>query len=349
VNEQEQQLPTQARAALEDCFARIRLARATELAQSKRFLEAEAVLIQNGELPPKPRELDLLARIAVHKGQFAQARRLWQAVLEKEPTDEPAKTALAKLNSPWIALWFIRRFALLAGIAALLSLSAVGLLALFYGFLLAEPPAQMATVARPPKSPEQIHTLAANPSTMPQSLEALEKQQRDTQQLLEQARNENQALKEAYARAAQTATNSPIAPQRSLSLNFQIKGISLIPQQDAWILRFDTGLFDRDDHFKIGSKALLKSIGKAIVQTQEKLRVEVVGFAENEPPTWPWSKPKDEAALGLVRAERVKHFLDGLGIFSPNALKAISGSASERPFQSENRNNRTVVLRIYQE
>jgi hypothetical protein len=50
VNEQDQQLPPQARAALDDCFARIRLARATELAQSKRFAEAEAVLSPNGEL-----------------------------------------------------------------------------------------------------------------------------------------------------------------------------------------------------------------------------------------------------------------------------------------------------------
>jgi len=87
VNEQEQQLPTQARTALEKCFAQIRLARATELAQSKRFLEAEAVLMLNGELPDNPRELDLLARMAAQQEQFGKARRLWEAALHASPAD----------------------------------------------------------------------------------------------------------------------------------------------------------------------------------------------------------------------------------------------------------------------
>jgi len=87
VNEQEQQLPTQARTALEKCFARIRLARATELAQSKRFAEAEAVLSPNGELTDNPSELDLLARIAAQQEQFGKARRLWEAALHASPAD----------------------------------------------------------------------------------------------------------------------------------------------------------------------------------------------------------------------------------------------------------------------
>jgi len=81
-------LPPEARTALEKCFAQIRLARATELAQSKRFLEAEAVLLPNGELPDDPRELDLLARIAAQQEQFSKARRLWEAALQKLPADE---------------------------------------------------------------------------------------------------------------------------------------------------------------------------------------------------------------------------------------------------------------------
>ena len=87
MNEQEQQLPTQARTALEKCFARIRLARATELAQSKRFAEAEAVLSPNGELTDNPSELDLLARIAAQQEQFGKARRLWEAALHASPAE----------------------------------------------------------------------------------------------------------------------------------------------------------------------------------------------------------------------------------------------------------------------
>ena len=98
MNEQEQQLPTQARTALEKCFAQIRLARATELAQSKRFLEAEAVLVCNGELPNNPRELDLLARMAAQQEQFSKAWRLWEAALQKSPADEEYAQCLERVR-----------------------------------------------------------------------------------------------------------------------------------------------------------------------------------------------------------------------------------------------------------
>lgn len=97
MNQLEQQLPTEARTALEKCFAQIRLARATELGQWGRFLEAEAVLVKNGELPDDPRELDLLARIAAQQEQFAKARRLWQAALEKSPADEEYAQCLGRV------------------------------------------------------------------------------------------------------------------------------------------------------------------------------------------------------------------------------------------------------------
>lgn len=88
MNEQEQQLPTQARTALQNCFAQIRLARATELAQSGRLLEAEAVLTHNGELSANAHELDLLARIAARQGRFDEARRRWNAAIQIEPGNE---------------------------------------------------------------------------------------------------------------------------------------------------------------------------------------------------------------------------------------------------------------------
>jgi hypothetical protein len=87
VNEQEQQLSEQARATLDAYFVKIRLARATELALSKRFAEAEAVLSPNGELTDNPSELDLLARIAAQQEQFGKARRLWEAALHASPAE----------------------------------------------------------------------------------------------------------------------------------------------------------------------------------------------------------------------------------------------------------------------
>ena len=85
MNEILPQLPAETQTALQSCFAQIRLARATELAQSGRLLEAEAMLAQNGELPRNASELDLLARIAARQGRFNEARRRWNAAMQIEP------------------------------------------------------------------------------------------------------------------------------------------------------------------------------------------------------------------------------------------------------------------------
>ena len=98
MNQQEQELPTQARAALEKCFAQIRLARATELAQSKRFPEAEAALMPNGDPPDNPRDLDLLARIAAQQARLSDARRLWETALQKDPHNPEYGDCLQRLT-----------------------------------------------------------------------------------------------------------------------------------------------------------------------------------------------------------------------------------------------------------
>ena len=92
--------------------------------------EAERLLRKSGEPPPSLAALDLLARIAVQKGQFQQARQLWKKVLEKDPTHEAAKAAIERLGSPWIAIALVKRFAFLASFTVILCLSIVGLFAL---------------------------------------------------------------------------------------------------------------------------------------------------------------------------------------------------------------------------
>jgi tetratricopeptide (TPR) repeat protein len=98
VNETPQQLPNETQTALQNCFAQIRLARATELAQSERLLEAEAVLAQNGELPRNASELDLLARIAARQGRFDEARRRWNAALQLEPSNTIYRQCIEQLT-----------------------------------------------------------------------------------------------------------------------------------------------------------------------------------------------------------------------------------------------------------
>jgi len=98
VNEYEQRLSAETQIALQNSFAQIRLARATELAQWGRLLEAEAVLAQNGELPRKASELDLLARIAARQGHFDEARLRWNAAIKIEPGNEIYRQCLQNLT-----------------------------------------------------------------------------------------------------------------------------------------------------------------------------------------------------------------------------------------------------------
>lgn len=104
---------------------------AWNLVASGNLDEAERLLRKSGAQPSSLADLDLLARIAVQKGQYEQAGHLWKAVLEKDPTHEAAKAAIKRLGSPWIAVALIKRVAFLASSAVVLSLSIVGLFALF--------------------------------------------------------------------------------------------------------------------------------------------------------------------------------------------------------------------------
>jgi hypothetical protein len=64
---------------LADYQKRLRLARAGELARSGRMLEAEVLLCPGGNFPRDVEELDILARIQVLHGRFADAKATWEA------------------------------------------------------------------------------------------------------------------------------------------------------------------------------------------------------------------------------------------------------------------------------
>jgi flagellar motor protein MotB len=104
---------------------------ALNLVASGNLDEAERLLRKSEEQQPTLAALDLLARIAVQKGQFEQAGQLWKAVLERDPTHEAAKAAIKLLGSPWIKAALIKRISFLASIVVVLCLALVGLLSIF--------------------------------------------------------------------------------------------------------------------------------------------------------------------------------------------------------------------------
>jgi len=95
------------RGILAECFQKMRLARATELARSRRYLEATALLTPQGRLPADAKELDLLARIAAQQRRFADAERLWNDASRVAPETtayREAATRAARARQDWIQI-----------------------------------------------------------------------------------------------------------------------------------------------------------------------------------------------------------------------------------------------------
>jgi hypothetical protein len=132
VNSEREQWERETRALLGECFGQIRFARATELARSGRYLEAEALLSPNGQASTTPRDLDLLARIAVHQGRTSDARRLWEAAAHRDPDNPTYTECLQGLRDlPRFRITFDAILACLVWIT-----SAFGVATLIYVFLL---------------------------------------------------------------------------------------------------------------------------------------------------------------------------------------------------------------------
>jgi hypothetical protein len=108
-------------------------------------------------------------------------------------------------------------------------------------------------------------------------------------------------------------------------LDLTLAGIVSTAKDGHWAIRFENGLFDRGDHFKGDSEALLESLAKRLVQSQEKIAVEIVGNTAGE--------------FGAARARRVEQFLGGLGLFPAGVLRV---ALEEAPSEAEG-----PLLRIY--
>ena len=107
-----------------------------------RLDRADGLLRESGESTLSAPAIDVLARVAVARGDDDEARRLWQLALERDGDFEPAHAALAALDSPWRAKAMLR-----AGIIATGGL----LIAVLAGFgvrdLVSAPQRQTATVS----------------------------------------------------------------------------------------------------------------------------------------------------------------------------------------------------------
>jgi len=100
--------------ALKECFEQIRFARAADLARSRRYLEAEGLLVPNGRISSDPEELDLLARIAAQQRQYERAARLWRAALQQAPGNLDYERAIERAKDAGRSRALSRRAAVIA-------------------------------------------------------------------------------------------------------------------------------------------------------------------------------------------------------------------------------------------
>lgn len=191
-----------------------------------------------------------------------------------------------------------------------------------------------------------VHTTQTRLADLTKSVTELNDHQVANHRAMESTRSELAALAAAHASATLTATKAQGLLPDLARFNPGISGVTVTPNKSGCIIRFDSGLFDRDQHFKIGAKARIQSLAKALVQTQAKIKVQVIGIAEDEPPTWPWSRAQTSEELGLQRAQCATAYLLGLGIIPPDKLSAVSGTTAQRPYPTPDRNNRTVLLEV---
>ena len=120
--QEQEERARQVQSTLKEYFQQMRFASATELARSRRFLEAEALLVRHGRLPESSCELDLLARIAAQQGHFEKARRCWKAALQHEPanlTYEIDITAVGQAEKAAVVRRKIGLFSVAVGFVAL--------------------------------------------------------------------------------------------------------------------------------------------------------------------------------------------------------------------------------------
>ena len=165
-------------------------------------------------------------------------------------------------------------------------------------------------------------------------------------EIAEKARHELRTLSDAYAADRRERTNAATPQAVAPALDLSLDGITVERNEDGWSLQFKSALFDRDDHLKIGSKSQIQSVAKALVRTQARIHVQIVGYADNEPPTWPWGAPMSDAHLGQLRAEKIKAILARTALFPATALSATNGANAGLPHPDDSRRNRTVVLKI---
>lgn len=303
-----------------ETLSELRLLAATNEADAGHYDEAVTQLRAAGELAVSVRGLDLRARIAVQKGQFAEARRLWLNVLQDDPGNEAAREALAKLGSPWVAIAVIKRFTFLAGVATLIALASFGTFALLrphHCQQIGDLPVETAVQSVKPVS-ETDAALSSEPKSVPAVAQMPKADRPD-------------------ARTVEAVIVPPIDGFTIYSSKGQAR---LVPNE---------AIFEYRCEFAESAWSRLERLASVLEGKIATCSIVIEGHTDSDPMP-PNSKYEDNYELGLYRAFAVGQVLRQKATFPAGSI-LIASAGDDRPPYPENdvesrARNRTAVIRL---
>ena len=86
------------REILSEYSADINFSRGSDLARRGEYSEAEFLLLPNGKIPERAKELDLLAKISANKGDCEAAIKYWNLAIQGEPGNQNFKDSLSLME-----------------------------------------------------------------------------------------------------------------------------------------------------------------------------------------------------------------------------------------------------------
>jgi outer membrane protein OmpA-like peptidoglycan-associated protein len=302
------------------------LLKAAGLAADGDLDEAEALLSRTGADSLSVDATELLARIAVQKGEWRRAQQLWMTVLKKDPDRASAQRALSRMRSPWLMYAICRRLLYLCVLCVIGCLSVAGIIALVHydrwgasavvGAAPAPPSVKEAT-ATAPQQVAPISHVAVPVATQPAEPDR--------------------------------STDEKVAPQYPPPPVFAIPGCLVTTNATETRVCFEEGLFAYRGEFTESGRSQLEAAAREMASHTNGFWVVVEGHTDSDPMP-PNSTYKDNYALGLHRAMVAVEVIKNATSLTGRDILGVSAGETAPPFAENDYEsklrNRTVVVRL---
>ena len=125
-----------------------------------------------------------------------------------------------------------------------------------------------------------------------------------------------------------------------------VSGVRRTIERDNVVLSFDEGLFNSGKSLTPEAAARIDGVAEALRRSAGKLKVKVVGYADDDRTFWRWT-PEWESKLALDRARAVAQMLERMA--GLKGISATSEASGPHPFpgNAENARKKNRTVKIY--